>query len=118
MDFQKISSSMLKNAVGMTGLTTEHKFKALFGVSPYVCSILWEEMIIHGTDMTPFYLLWGLLFLKTYGIEHVNSTIVNTNPRKFRNYAWQVVHEISSLSIVCILPHFITFWYENSKFRN
>lgn len=100
VDFLTLSSVMMNGLSGLQNATSKHKFYTLFGVSERLCRIIMDELLIHGFKHSPTHVLWGLLFLKVYGTEYVHSQLTNTNPKEFRDNAWEVIRNISKLPIV------------------
>ncbi len=85
------------------GECTLRRYKALFGVTPLVASVIWslsEHSRRH--DSSPRHLLWGLMFLKVYATEHVHATFVGIDEKTFRKWCWIWVGIISELTVVCI----------------
>lgn len=86
------------------------RFKGLFGVSPLICSIAWDNITEHVPQGTkPHHLLWGLCFLKCYNTEHVNHAIFGVDEKTFRKWIWIVIDSLASLKVVIhvalILPY-------------
>ena len=72
--FLKLGLSLFSEAAGSdrSHATQNHHFKALCGVPPTVCVIVWGELkqSMLGEDACkPKHLLWVLIFLKTYTTE-------------------------------------------------
>ena len=88
------------------------RFRANFGTTVRVCVMLWDRI---GRKRPPGarqeHLLWALLFLKTYGTEHVNSMICSVDEKTFRKWSWKFVILLAELRIVRfhILLLFIIF---------
>eukprot|EP00171_Calliarthron_tuberculosum_P003542 IDg3542t1 len=56
---------MMRQAKGLCQASEYRRFRALFGVSPTVCSLLWSLMCDrHPPKGQPRHLLWSLMFLK------------------------------------------------------
>lgn len=97
-------------------------FKARFGCSPDVCSVLWEMMSIRRTkprNMTPKHLLWALLFMKTYNSETMLSGLLDVERKTFRKWIWLVIRQIQRLKrkvvsviLVCV-SNFVCFRHCN-----
>lgn len=85
---QIVKGFMKKNSSGRVSEQDLYRFKRLFGVKPYVVSVIWKRLFpILSNDFCPSHLLWGLYFLKNYTIETVTSSITNVNEKMFRNKA-------------------------------
>ncbi len=80
------------------------RFRAYFGTSSKVCCFLWvmvkESVPVH---CQPVYLLWALMFLKTYSTENVNASIALVDEKTFRKWCWVIIKEPSRLDLVSIL---------------
>ncbi len=81
----------------------DRRFRGIFGASPAVCARVWSiiraEVLRGGM---PVHLLWALLFLKLYNIEHVHSALVGADEKTFRKWCWVFVKILSGLKIVRI----------------
>lgn len=80
------------------------RFVALFGVEPYVCALVWHELVASSwTAFTrcpkPEHLLWALLFLKCYPTEELLATQVGAVDEKtIRKWVWFYVEGIANLA--------------------
>lgn len=75
-------------------------FRAHFGTSIDVCSLLWDGIRADTRFyryIQPRHLLWALLFLKTYNTEDVLSSRVGTTPKTFRKWVWKVLRLIQRM---------------------
>lgn len=91
----------VKRAKSLSKIVYERRFRARFGVTPKVATIVWNR--IECTVLrrcSQMHLLWGLLFLKTYGSEHVNCSITKGDEKTFRKWFWIIVERIATLHIV------------------
>jgi hypothetical protein len=76
-------------------------FRAFFGTTPQVCEIVWHMMSTRRPPQsTPHHLLWGLLLLKQYNIESVNSALVGVTEKTFRNWSLMYIQLIAKLPVV------------------
>jgi hypothetical protein len=74
-------------------VTGFRSFSGLFGVSPTICSIIWELLNeIHPHGAQPEHLLYALLFLKT---EEINSSVAGVSAKTFRKWCWQYINLIA-----------------------
>ena len=93
------------NHIG-TGQTAKRRFKAHFGVSPYVCSILWQllQSSIRKMPRTvgAEHLLFALSLLKTYESTMVLASRAGVDKKTFNAWAWQFIEAIAKLK-----PHVI-----------
>lgn len=81
-------------------LTGYRKYRTFYGVSPEVCSMLWNRILQKPSGAQPKHLLWSLLFLKNYNKEHVNAALVLADEKTFRLWSWRFVTLISQLEVV------------------
>ena len=88
--------------------TRSRQFRAHFGVSPLVRSIVWSmvlESLPHGAQ--PIHLLWALLFLKVYATEHVRKSMTGANEKTFRKWSWAILEATANLGVVsCFVVRF------------
>lgn len=78
------------------------RFIAMFGVTPSICSAIWnllESNLPQGRTVN--HLLWALLFLKNYCTEETNRAIIRADEKTIRKWVWLVVQAISRLKVVC-----------------
>ena len=78
----------------------EERFNAYFGVSPFVCTIIWKALCAKGLRPQGgcmFHLLWALMFMKLYTNEKVLSGLAGTNPKTFSKWSRQFVRAIALL---------------------
>jgi hypothetical protein len=83
--------------------TDDREFRSQFGVNWHVCEHIWSLLDDYGKYRgcrEPKHLLWALLFLKVYGNETTHASIVFTSPKTFRKWAWNVIEELSELSVL------------------
>ena len=88
------------------------RFKAHFGVSPYIICCLWNRLVEdEGAPLrytghvanSPRHLLWALLFLKLYSSESVLARICGTTEKTFRQRVWLMLISISNMRNVVSL---------------
>lgn len=68
-----------------------------FGVSPTLCSILWNKVELVKEGVFPSHLLWSLLFLKIDDTQDFLCSITGSDEKTLRKWAWYFVKEIASL---------------------
>lgn len=77
------------------------RFKSSFGISPAMCSKVWNLI---KNDLTPDFhethLLWALFFLKTYNTESVNRSIFKCDEKTFRKRVWCIVESLAFIKVV------------------
>ena len=80
--------------------TSERDFRAMFGVSWFICADTWNLIEDHGLyqlTRKAEHLLWALIFLKVYSNEKAHCTITGTMPKTLQKWVWQVLEEIALL---------------------
>ena len=92
--------------------TSQRDFRAMFGVSWFICEQTWNLIDEHGfyqLTRKAEHLLWTLLFLKIYSNEKTHCSITGTTPKTFRKWVWQVLEEIGVLQsyAVSIIVYFV-----------
>lgn len=91
----QICRNSLNNSVG------ERRFTSLFGTSPAMCSLMWGMLLEDLPEGgKPKHLLWALIFLKTYGTEHVMRACIGADEKISRKWIWQFVEAIANLDVV------------------
>jgi hypothetical protein len=83
----------------LSASTERRKFRATFGTSPAICSLLWG-MLLPGTTRgaKPVHLLWGLMLLKLYNSESAHCNIAGVDEKTFRKWSWFFIDAIAELS--------------------
>ena len=85
----------------LTGHTAAGRFKAQFGVSCKVCSIVWDLIRPFKKNMlrnvSAIHLLWALSFLKTYDSFHVLSAHAGVSEKTFSEWVWRIVPALAAL---------------------
>lgn len=87
----------------------DQSFRAHFGTSADVCSILWDNIRASRRCprcIRPIHLLWSLLFLKTYDTTDVLAARVNTSPNTLRKWVWIVLRLIQKLKRKVVRVHY------------
>lgn len=66
--------------------TKLHMFQFFPGVSPYICTLIWDSINIDtpSTTFTPLKILWALFFLKCYSTEDVSERISNVDQKNLQ----------------------------------
>ena len=85
------------------------RFKASFGASPAICSMIWG-MIIEETTLEsgarPVHMLWAFMFMKLYCSESVLAVLAGgVHEQTFRKWAWYFVDAIANLQYRVIVWH-------------
>ena len=82
------------------------RFRASFGTSPFVCSILWN-MIKGSEGSLPKHLLWSLFYLKTFSTERVCASFFRVTEKTFRKWVMIFIKKIGNLTdkvvSICII---------------
>jgi len=74
---------------------TEDRFRALFGVSSYLCTVIFNIVYPH-TSFAALDLLLFLLFAKQYGSETLLSLFFDMNEKSYGNRIWDVVDKLNT----------------------
>ena len=78
------------------------RFRSYFGISPLVCSMLWDLLRSFRQTLprtvSANHLLWALCFLKTYQSYYVLSSLVGgVDEKTYKEWVWKFVVAISKL---------------------
>lgn len=98
--FEQLAGGMMRNlATTVSEETRVRRFRAFFGTTPIICSMLWSLCVTSfiAQRVMPVHLLWALLFLKQYNTEEVNATITGTDEKTFRKWSWLVISILADL---------------------
>lgn len=97
--FMEVSFQITGHSYAVQTFSSKRKFRAFFGVDPVTCVNIWELIVEDApSGCIPKFLLFGLLFLKTYSCEHVNAAICSVTEKTFRRWSWVIVDLLSNLS--------------------
>jgi hypothetical protein len=107
---RSIAQQMLGCNMEGSGVAFLRRFKAHFGVSPFIASCIWNRMLDENTlptlkarPMMPKHLLWALMFLKLYSTEEVLCRKCGTTEKTFRRRVWLMLCSIATLDVVSYL---------------
>jgi hypothetical protein len=87
----------------LTRSTNIRRFRATFGQSPLICSMVWDKLEEAGARQRmprgsrAIHLLWAMMFFKLYCAEEVNSSLAGCDEKTFRKWCWIFVFAISDL---------------------
>lgn len=81
-------------------LTGYRRYRAFFGISPKVFSLLWNLLSDKPSGSEPQHLMWCMFFLKNYNKEHVNAAIANVDEKTFRLWTWRFINLLANLDVV------------------
>lgn len=77
------------------------KFRAFFGTSPIVCVAAWNILSqTRPPKSQPEHLLWALLHMKQYRIEHVNAALVGVTEKTFRKWCHIFINLLAKMTVV------------------
>lgn len=94
------------NDFGNSTIVGIRRFKAAFGVSPNICSMVWQMIKTDLTqDFKEIHLLWTLFFLKCYNTESVNRSIFKCDEKTYRVRVWRVIESLAFLKVVRWFGH-------------
>ena len=102
--FLAVGNKIMKRDGKSGSKSTERvRFKATFGSSPEVCSLLWDllqpQIKAMPRNARPSHLLWGLLFLKIHSTESVHASLAGgVDEQTFRDWSWRFVYAIERLA--------------------
>ena len=107
--FAELGGAMIRNSPGLSVRTESTRFRALFGITPDVCSEIWHLLrYLRPNSSRPVHLLWALLFLNVYGGEETHQTIAQVDVKTIRKCTWCFVNLIADLKVVSHILHHIT----------
>lgn len=75
----------MRKGISCTAQTSIRQFRNTFGVTSFMCSVIWyklEKLI--PQEGRPKHLLFALLFLCCYATEHVNAMATGADEKTFR----------------------------------
>lgn len=72
---------------------TEARFRSLFGISSFVCSVIYN-IVASNCVFAALDLLYFLLFAKHYGSETLLALMFDTNEKDYGNRVWQVIEQL------------------------
>lgn len=99
--FYRLSFKYTKHTAKKSVAVGLRRFKSFFGVSPEVCSIVWNLIRDQSEfDVEPKHLLWGLLFLKQCDVEHVRRAIIKSDEKTIRKWTWLVINLMAKMNVV------------------
>lgn len=102
--FEKLGMAIMGRHCRGSALIRIRRFVALFGVEPYMCAIVWRELVASGwTRFTrrpkAKHFLWALIFLKCYPTEGFLAAQVGAVDEKtIRKWVWYYVEGIAKLA--------------------
>ena len=102
--FQTMGLMIMGHNVSFSERINNRRFRAFFGTSPRICSIIWG-IISQQTNFPDHnhnyrHLLMALHFLKCYNTEDVDAGLFHVDPKTFRTHLWEYIHLLSSMKIV------------------
>ena len=98
--FQAAGGTIIHMSPALSSMTRSRRFRAAFGTSPRVCSVLWSkchESFDIPVNALPVHLLWVLLFLKLYASEQVNAALTKSDEKTFRKWSWLFIEALASI---------------------
>lgn len=99
--FKRIGNRYIKQNSNKSQKINLRRFRAFFGTTPQICSIIWnllEDEIPHGSSEK--HLLWCLFFLKQYPVEHIRRTILKVDEKTIRKWTWTYIRLLANLKVV------------------
>lgn len=102
--FIKCAETIMNKSTDLSTQSTVRRFKSLFGICPMSCAVLWESLSSSSNFKGhPHHVLWGLMFLKIYGTEHVHASLAGCHEDTFRKWTWHFIEIVSSMNTVSSL---------------
>lgn len=115
-EFLKLGNSYTRSSLTRSKPIALRRFKTFFGVSPTVCSIVWQEL---QNDLPqgamPQHLLWCLSFLKQYKTEHCRRSIFRSDEKTIRKWTWVFVKLLADMNVVIIFYFYIDLMQRNTE---
>lgn len=102
--FEALAGTLMNNiSLDVARSTRNRRYRACFGTSSHVCSLLWALLLpsLPG-NATPLHLLWALFFLKIYSTEAHNASVANCDEKTYRKWAWKFIYAIADLDLVSV----------------
>lgn len=106
--FIKLGNVYTKSSSMRSAPIALRRFKSFFGVTPIVCSIIWEKLrdeLPVGAE--PKHLLYGLSFLKQYCDEHNRHATFGADEKTMRKWTRIFVTLLSNMNVVTIFYNFL-----------
>eukprot|EP00171_Calliarthron_tuberculosum_P022524 IDg22524t1 len=98
-DFWSLGALIIGRAKGAYSKTELRRFRSVFGVTSYACSLLWAILCPSVPNSSPVHLLWPLMFLKVYGTEHVHAVLAHADEKTFRKWSWFYIRQMAQLKL-------------------
>lgn len=109
LHFEKAAEVVIGRGNTYGTISNIRRFRACFGTSPSVCSIIWALISDELPDnKEPMHLLIALNFLKTYSTESIRSVLFRVDEKTLRERQWNVIESIASLKLVSTTQLHIT----------
>ena len=100
-EFLKLGSEYTKSNLTKSKAIAFRRFMSFFGITPLVCSIVWDKVKQNAPlGSAPKHLLWSLSFLKEYSHEHYRRAIFKADEKTIRKWTWIFVKLLSDLDVV------------------
>lgn len=107
-DFIEAGIVMTRHA-SSSGIIRERRFRQMFGITPFICSMIWEDLRVqqlHLNNAKPVYMLCALLLLRLYETDDVNRAISGIDEKTFRKWAWIYISLIAENILVVRILHY------------
>ena len=99
--FWKLGNIYTKSSLTRSENVALRRFKSHFGVTPIICSLIWEKLRTElPVGASPQHLLWGLSFLKQYSDEHYRRSVFRADEKTIRKWKWIFVTYLSNMNVV------------------
>lgn len=100
-EFLKTGNRYTKSSSSRSPSTSLRRFKSFFGITPSMCTIVWNKLKDKAPiGSKPKHLLWCLFFLKQYPIEHIRQSVLGADEKTIRKWNWIFIKLLSQLDMV------------------
>jgi hypothetical protein len=101
-EFLELGEKMIYHRPRLGQHARRGRYRAHFGVDPWLVSYLWHLIMTYAPQPFPpglksKHLLWGLLFLKLYNSEPVNCLVADCDEKTFRKWVWIILEALADL---------------------
>lgn len=99
--FKRLGFKYMKHKASQSKTLGLRRFKSFFGITPDLCSLIWNKINASApTGAEPKHLLWSLFYLKQYDVEHTRRTLFHTDEKTIRKWTWIFIELLSNLEVV------------------
>ena len=100
-DFISFAHENFRSSLGDVKSIVNQRLCGLFGTYVEVCVVLWELLCTHESPSSHLrYILWALIFLKSYANKTVLSASTGVDEKTERLWIWRYLRAIAELKLV------------------